>query len=80
MPESAEDLPFVLPERVMAGLVPAIHAAPLQGTFEVGVGGSAWMPGTRPGMTRGGCKELSNYNQFRFPGQPCASREKGGFA
>jgi hypothetical protein len=35
----------------MAGLVPAIHAAPLQTTFEVGDGFSAWMPGTRPGMT-----------------------------
>jgi hypothetical protein len=28
----------------MAGLVPAIHASPL-------CNGTAWMPGTRPGMT-----------------------------
>jgi hypothetical protein len=40
----------------MAGLVPAIHAAPLQITFDVGDGFSAWMPGTRPGMTCWGCK------------------------
>jgi hypothetical protein len=43
---------------VMAGLVPAIHAAPLQETFEVGGLRSAWMPGTSPGTTRQGCKRL----------------------
>ena len=32
----------------MAGLVPAIHAAPTQETFEFGVVGSAWMPGAKP--------------------------------
>jgi hypothetical protein len=35
---------------VMAGLVPAIHAAPLQKLFSIGGSGAAWMPGTRPGM------------------------------
>jgi hypothetical protein len=39
------------PGRVMAGLVPAIHAAPLQKVFGVVGGGAAWIPGTRPGMT-----------------------------
>ncbi len=33
----------------MAGLVPAIHAAPL-----VRMNGGAWMPGTSPGMTASG--------------------------
>ena len=47
------------PPRAMAGLVPAIHAAPTQETFEIGVVGSAWMPGKRPGMTRGGCTNLT---------------------
>jgi len=42
------------------GIVPAIHAAPPQETFEIGVVGSAWMPGTRPGMTRGGCTNLTS--------------------
>jgi hypothetical protein len=42
---------LVQPLRVMAGLVPAIHAAPLQETFEVRTAGWAWMPGARPGMT-----------------------------
>jgi len=41
---------------VMAGLVPAIHAAPLREFFKDGAVGSAWMPGTRPGMTSRGCK------------------------
>ena len=44
------------PAAVMAGLVPAIHAATkLRQTSKVSVLGTAWMPGTRPGMTRGGC-------------------------
>jgi hypothetical protein len=43
------------PMVVMAGLVPAIHAAPLQETSEVGIRRTAWMPGTRPGRTRRGC-------------------------
>jgi hypothetical protein len=36
---------------VMAGLVPAIHAARSRQAFKAGAGGSAWMPGARPGMT-----------------------------
>jgi len=36
----------------MAGLVPAIHAAALRQSFGIGARGWAWMPGTRPGMTR----------------------------
>jgi hypothetical protein len=39
------------PPDVLAGLVPAIHAAGLQPVSEEGVQGTAWMPGTRPGMT-----------------------------
>ncbi len=38
----------------MAGLVPAIHAAPIQLTlvfFKVALRATAWMPGTSPGMT-----------------------------
>jgi hypothetical protein len=50
-----QDRASLQPPRVMAGLVPAIHAAPLQETFKIGVVGSAWMPGTRPGMTVLGC-------------------------
>jgi hypothetical protein len=59
---------IVQPAVVMAGLVPAIHAAPLPETFEVGVLRTAWMPGTRPGMTRGGWRDTRNHSQFRFPG------------
>jgi hypothetical protein len=36
---------------VMAGLVPAVHAAPVGELPKVGGGVSAGMPGTRPGMT-----------------------------
>jgi hypothetical protein len=35
----------------MTGLVPVIHAAPLQKPSEIGRSLTAWMPGTRPGMT-----------------------------
>jgi len=38
---------------VMAGLVPAIHAAPKRTT--------AWMPGTRPGMTAQGDEEAARF-------------------
>jgi hypothetical protein len=44
-------LGFAPPFDVMAGLVPAIHAALPRATFEVLDGRWAWMPGTRPGMT-----------------------------
>jgi hypothetical protein len=53
--------------RVMAGLVPAIHAAPLQTTVDVGDCGSAGMPGTGPGMTRGGCGRADNASGFAQP-------------
>jgi tRNA-modifying protein YgfZ len=43
---------------VMAGLVPAIHAAPSRQTSEVGVGGSAWVAGTSPAMTDGATEAL----------------------
>jgi hypothetical protein len=66
----------VQPAVVMAGLVPAIHAAPLQRTIVVGVLSTAWMPGTRPGMTRGGCSDVRRHNQFPFPGRPCRERER----
>jgi hypothetical protein len=35
----------------MAGLVPAIHAAPLPKTFDAGDRITAWMAGTSPAMT-----------------------------
>ncbi|MGO4871536.1 MAG: hypothetical protein ACLPGW_13165, partial [Roseiarcus sp.] len=35
----------------MTGLVPVIHAAPLQNTSEVGRCLTAWMPGTRPRLS-----------------------------
>ena len=53
------------PLDVMAGLVPAIHAAPLQTTLEVHGGLWAWMPGTRPGMTFWGCKKRCDATAFR---------------
>jgi hypothetical protein len=37
----------------MAGLVQAIHAAPLPKTFDVGDRVTAWMAGTSPAMTMG---------------------------
>jgi hypothetical protein len=58
----------------MAGLVPAIHAAPLRTTFEVRENGSAYgrmlrirlgMAGLVPAMTSGGCKDSNNCNPFR---------------
>ena len=39
----------------MAGLVPAIHAAPPRQTFQEGAGDPAWMAGTSPAMTRAPC-------------------------
>jgi hypothetical protein len=37
---------------VMAGLVPAIHAAGSNYVYQkLGAGGDTWMPGTSPGMT-----------------------------
>jgi hypothetical protein len=33
----------------MAGLVPAIHAAPLRQTFQEDADGAAWMAGNKPG-------------------------------
>ena len=59
---------FVRPTRVMAGLVPAIHAAPLLETFEVRRIGSAWMPGTRPSMTGGDIEVLLRRTDFRAAG------------
>jgi hypothetical protein len=49
--ESPIESGYAPPFDVMAGLVPAIHAAPLQTTLEVLNGFWAWIPGTRPGMT-----------------------------
>jgi hypothetical protein len=46
-----QDKKPVHPPYVTAGLIPAIHAVPPQEAFGVVVVGSAWMPGTRPGMT-----------------------------
>jgi hypothetical protein len=55
---------------VMAGLVPAIHAAPLRSTLEVRDGLSAWMPGTRPGMTWSSWKRRSTATEFCSPDSP----------
>jgi hypothetical protein len=51
-------LRIVQPTVVMAGLVPAIHAAPLEEAFELGAFRAAWMAGTSPAMTGGdrGCR------------------------
>jgi hypothetical protein len=62
-----EDFMISRPVVVVAGLVPAIHAAPLRETSEVGVFRTAWMPGTRPGRTRRGCSTARRHNQLRFP-------------
>jgi len=59
----------------LAGLVPAIHAAPLQETFEVGGFRTAWMPGTSPGKTRESCGRLRFCNLYCRTGQP---RHKAG--
>jgi hypothetical protein len=48
----------------MAGLVPAIHAAPLRFVFGFMVGDPAWMPATSTGMTRAGCQESLNHKLF----------------
>src|SRR5471032_1639595 len=47
----------------MAGLVPAIHAAPLQTTFKVGYGFWAWMPGTRPRLS-GSARPVVKFKSF----------------
>jgi hypothetical protein len=49
----------MIPMAVTARLVPAIHAAPLREILKVSVGGGAWMPGTRPGMTGDSYKNAS---------------------
>jgi len=59
---------------VMAGLVPAIHAVPLHLIFQHCGPGSAWMPGTRPGMTLWGCKTRGKLAACIFP----TSRAKAG--
>src|SRR5580700_9292653 len=78
-PVRRENLSGIEPLGVLAGLVPAIprrmrsirpHAEPLQETFEVGGSRTAWMPGTSPGTTRGGCVRLKIYNRSCSTGQP----------
>jgi hypothetical protein len=69
-PVKRENRKGAQPPGVLAGLVPAIHAAPLQETFEVDGLRSAWMPGTSPGRTREGCERLELYNRSRRTGQP----------
>ncbi len=61
---------------VMAGLVPAIHAAPLQGALKVGALGAAWMPGTRPGMTVEVAASPSATTDFVSPDGPAGKRVK----
>jgi hypothetical protein len=68
--ESEMHLVCAPPFHVMAGLVPAIHAAPLQTTFEVGNGFWAWMLGTRPGMTCWGSERRSAVIEFYCPDGP----------
>ena len=78
-PVTRENLGETAPLGGLAGLVPAIprrmrsirpHAAPLQETFEVGGFRTAWMPGTSPGTTRGGCVRLKIYTRSCRTGQP----------
>jgi hypothetical protein len=61
------NLEGVEPLGVLAGLVPAIHAAPLQEAFEVGGFHTAWMPGTSPGTTREGYERPELYNWLAEP-------------
>src|SRR3984957_11243746 len=51
---------------VMAGLVPAIHAAPLQTNFYAGGGFGAWMPGTRPRLS-GSANPVVNFKSHTTP-------------
>ena len=51
---------------VLAGLVPAIHAAPLQTNFYAGGGFGAWMPGTRPRLS-GSAKPVVNFKSHTTP-------------
>jgi hypothetical protein len=66
------------PTDVMAGLVPAIHAAPWQTTFDVDDGVWAWMAGTSPAMTRRGSKGWSNATEF-CSADSSATTEGGDF-
>jgi hypothetical protein len=47
------------PTDVLAGLVPAIHAATLRTIFKISLGGTAWMAGTSPAKTCAGLISLS---------------------
>ena len=71
-----ENLSGIEPFGVLAGLVPAIHAAPLQETFEVGGFRTAWMPRTSPGTTRGGRTALPLYAGRRWREAPDEGRRK----
>jgi hypothetical protein len=75
-PVTRENLRGIEPLGVLAGLVPAIHAAPLQETFEVGGFRTAWMPGTSPGTTRGGRIALPLYAGRRWREAPDEGRRK----
>jgi hypothetical protein len=72
------DFRSVQPLRVMPGLVPGIHAVRQRPTSEGFCSGAAWMTGTSPVMTRGGCRDFLPCNRFGFPGQPCACGERAG--
>src|ERR1700722_19057290 len=75
-PVTRENLSGIEPFGVLAGLVPAIHAAPLQETFEVGGFRTAWMPGTSPGTTRGGRTALPLYAGRRWREAPDVGRRE----
>ena len=62
---------------VMAGLVPAIHAAPLHEISQNCGPCSAWMPGTRPGMTRCGCAARGKRAGCIFPDSPALAGRGG---
>ena len=76
-PQGDASLLRMQPRAVMAGLVPAIHAAPLHVTFQNRGPCTAWMPGTGPGMTRWGCAERGKSAAWIFPGRSCAQRGRG---
>jgi hypothetical protein len=62
----------------MAGLVPAIHAVPRHLISQNCGPGAAWMPGTRPGMTRWDCIARSKPAGCVSSDSSAASWERSG--
>ncbi len=58
--------------RVMAGLVPAIHAGTPAPMLQEARSGAAWMPGARPGMTDERLRTKKTYPHSSMPPLSCA--------